>query len=393
MLEKINNRLDQAIANLDKESMKELFPLILDDLGYILISLKLQEASLTPGERFESGAALSGKVTKYLAKLGTVYFKHVYGIDIEVINCDDYNLSTAGAGYNGKDGKIYYTDFGAILSKQTDLSFLHTTLHEGRHKIQHDQYETDDLLKFEPHMLRLLKETLLEESLHDNNRQFYQENYDRLLGENDAEIFAKYEIYNFIRKLMNVYLKETNQKENEVDEILMLKANHIDYIFKTILQKENFNINKKVAQELYDAEMISDTYNKDGQQVDRLIMIDKYIKAHPEFQEKYPVLRLLFSGNTPKSYEEIIAEREMYKQNRSKEEQEHIDKMYDEIISLDPILALSQALATNDMYMLKVYLYNHPTILTEYADEIQSLKAKYPVLEQIINEIIPKNTI
>lgn len=41
MLEKINNRLDQAIANLDKESMKELFPLILDDLGYILISLKL----------------------------------------------------------------------------------------------------------------------------------------------------------------------------------------------------------------------------------------------------------------------------------------------------------------------------------------------------------------
>lgn len=259
--------------------------------------------------------------------------------------------------------------------------------------MQYDQYETDDLLKFEPHMLRLLKENLLEESLHDNNRQFYQENYDRLFGENEAEMFSKYEIYNFIRKLMTVYLKETNQKENEVDEILMLKANHIDYIFKTILQKENFNINKKVAQELYDAEMISDTYSKDGQQVDRLIMIDKYIKAHPEFQEKYPVLRLLFSGNTPKSYEEIIAEREMYKQNRSKEEQEHIDKMYDEIISLDPILALSHALATNDIYMLKVYLYNHPTILTKYADEIQALRAKYPVLEQIINEINPKNTI
>lgn len=393
MLEKINNRLDQAIANLDKENMEELFPLILDDLRYILINLKSEEESLTPGEKFENGAAISKKVTEYLAKLGTVYLKKVYGIDIEVINCDDYNLSTAGAGYNSKDGKIYYTDFGAILSKQTDLSFLHTTLHEGRHKMQHDQYKTDDLLNFEPHMLRILIENLLEDSMHDNNRQFYQDNYDRLLGENDAEIFSRYEIFNLIRKLMTVYLKETNQTESEIDEILMLKANHIDYIFKTVLQKENFNINKKVEEELYDSEMISDNYDINGQKVDRLITLDKYIKAHPEYQEEYPVLRLLFNGSTPKTYEEIISEKEMYKQNRTPEEQEHIDKMYAEIISLNPILALHHALATNDIYMLKVYLYNHPTILTEYADEIQTLRAKYPVLEQIINEINPKNTI
>ena len=139
--------------------------------------------------------------------------------------------------------------------------------------------------------------------------------------------------------------------------------------------------------------MISDTYDKAGQKVDRLIAIDKYMKAHPEYQEEYPVLRLLFNGSTPKTYEEIIADREMYKQNRPQEEQEHIDKMYSEIISLDPILALSHALATNDIYMLKVYLYHHPTILTEYADELQALRAKYPALDQIINEIKPKNTI
>ena len=393
MLEKINNRLDQAIANLDKESMEEMFPLILDDLGYILINLKFEEDSLSPVEKFQNGADLTKKVTEYLAKLGTVYFKKVYGIDIKVINCDDYGLATAGAGYSSKDGNIYYTDFGAILSKQTDLSFLHTTLHEGRHKMQHDQYKAEDLLKFEPHMLRLLKENLLEDSLHENNRQFYQENYDRLFGENDAEIFARYEIFNLIRKLMTVYLEEAKQTEREVDEILMLKANHIDFVIKTVLQKENFNINKDVERELFAGEMISDTYDKAGQKVDRLIAIDKYMKAHPEYQEEYPVLRLLFNGSTPKTYEEIIADREMYKQNRPQEEQEHIDKMYSEIISLDPILALSHALATNDIYMLKVYLYHHPTILTEYADELQALRVKYPVLDQIINEIKPKNTI
>ena len=103
--------------------MEEMFPLILDDLGYILINLKFEEDSLSPVEKFQNGADLTKKVTEYLAKLGTVYFKKVYGIDIKIINCDDYGLATAGAGYSSKDGNIYYTDFGAILSKQTDLSF------------------------------------------------------------------------------------------------------------------------------------------------------------------------------------------------------------------------------------------------------------------------------
>ena len=127
MLEKINNRLDQAIANLDKESMEEMFPLILDDLGYILINLKFEEDSLSPVEKFQNGADLTKKVTEYLAKLGTVYFKKVYGIDIKVINCDDYGLATAGAGYNSKDGNIITSKnngkdyFGKII--KLDLKF------------------------------------------------------------------------------------------------------------------------------------------------------------------------------------------------------------------------------------------------------------------------------
>ena len=142
---------------------------------------------------------------------------------------------------------------------------------------------------------------------------------------------------------------------NKVGANQIVEAEHIDYMFKTVLQKENVNINTKVEEELYNAEMIIDTYNKDGQKVDRLIMIDKYMKAHPEFQEKYPVLGLLFNGSTPKTYEEIIADREMYKQNRPSEEQEYIDKMYEEIISLDPILALSHALKNNDIYQEVYY--------------------------------------
>lgn len=393
MLDKIYNRLDVATANLDNENIEELFPLILEDLRYILIRLEFEKDMLSEVESFEHGAAISKKVTAYLAKLGIVYFKQVYGIDITIINSDDFSLATAGGGYNEKDGNIYYSDFGALLSSQTQLSFLHTALHEGRHKIQHDQYKTEDLMTFEPHMLRILKENLLEDSLHENNRQFYLDNYDRMLGENDAEIFARYEIHNFIRKLMSVYLSKTNQTEAEVDEILMLKAEHISYMFSTILQKENFNIDSKVQTEIYDSELITDTYNKDGQKVDRLITIDKYIKAHPEHQEEYPVLRLLFNGRTPKTYEEIIADREAYKQNRTEEEQRHIDKMYAEIISLDPILFLTNALVNNDIYMVKVFLIKHPTVVTEYANEIQDLKEKYSNFGPILNEIIPKNTI
>lgn len=40
MLDKINNRLDIALNNLNNDNFEELFPIILDDLEYILSDYK-----------------------------------------------------------------------------------------------------------------------------------------------------------------------------------------------------------------------------------------------------------------------------------------------------------------------------------------------------------------
>ena len=55
MIEKINTRLNKAIENLDKQDFVELFPLILNDLEYILVDFKNDVNALAPGENYKYG--------------------------------------------------------------------------------------------------------------------------------------------------------------------------------------------------------------------------------------------------------------------------------------------------------------------------------------------------
>ena len=377
MLEKINNRLDKAIANLEIDNFEKLFPIMLDDLEYVLVGIKEDEKQLSSTERFMSGVSLTSKIYNYLAKLASLYFKLLYDINIEIIDSDDYNLSIAAGGYNSEDDKIYYSYLGAMLSKTSDLSFLHTCLHEGRHKMQHDAYQKEDILAFQPYMLRLLKENLLEESLQENNRKFYLDNYKKLFTENDAEYFAKQEINSFIQKLMSVYLKVTNKNQTDIDNELMYKISKINHLFNTILKEEKFNIVEEVIIQTYDAALITDKLIIKEERVDRLTALDKHIKNNPELQEEYPILRLLFNGTTPKNHQEIIADLMKLKEGKTLAEKEKIDSLYDEIIATDPILLLSEILLSGNMSAVEMFMNMYPTIAIEYKDEIKELNEQY----------------
>ena len=78
MLDKINNRLDKAINNLDIENIEELFPIMLEDLEYILEGLNIDEEKLTPSESFMNGVSLTEKKLAYFGKLAVLYFKEMY---------------------------------------------------------------------------------------------------------------------------------------------------------------------------------------------------------------------------------------------------------------------------------------------------------------------------
>ena len=56
-------------------------------------------------------------------------------------------MSIANAGYDSTADVIKYSTFGMILGKQNQSSYLQTYLHEGRHKKQHDIYNSTELEK------------------------------------------------------------------------------------------------------------------------------------------------------------------------------------------------------------------------------------------------------
>lgn len=383
MKEKIDNRLDSAISNLDNDDYEKLFPLILDDLEYILRDLKKDTDLLTSGQKFMYGVDFHSKVVTYIAKLSKKYFKILYSIDVNIVEQNDYSLAGAAGGYSYIDDIIYYSSFGSILSKQTNLSFLHTCLHETRHKIQHDFYKSNDYLSFPPYMLRLLKENLLEDSLSDNNREFYKTNYDALLTENDAEIYAKREIFNFINNLLNLYIKLYNKSSKEMIDLLV-KVNIVNNLFIDTLKNELFRINDNIAQQVYDGDLINCDYIMEKNNIDRIIILDKYIKKHSELQEKYPILKLLFNSDKPKTYEEIINDKNILKEDKNIEEQKIIDRLYKEIIILDPILSLTEKLEYGDTQLVKEYIELHPMLLSEYEDDINELFKKYNFSESIV---------
>lgn len=377
MIDIIYKRLDQAINNFNITNFEELFPIILDDLEYVLVTLNEDEKKLSSVEQFMNGSKIRKKVFVYISKLATLYFKLIYNMDVNIINSSDYNLSIAGGGYNSKDGNIYYSDFGAILSQTSELSFLHTCLHEGRHQMQHESYTSESLLSIPPYMLKLLKESLLEDSLHENNRKFYTDNYHNLFTENDAEHFAKEEIYDLIKKLLYKYLQVSKKTTDNIDPTLMFKISKMNYIFNSILIEENFEIKDEVISEIYNPNIYSSTLVIGEEETPRLIATDKYIKAHPELQDKYPILRLLFNVSIPKSYEELIEDIIILKENKSIEEQHQIDALFNEIVLSDPILLLTDLLVKGDLESVSRFMEMYPTITSEYPKEIESLKNKY----------------
>lgn len=384
MKETIIERLDIAIRNMNNKNFEELFPIILDDLKYILVDFKNDMDKLSEEELFECGTVFNNKIYSYIAKLAKIYFKVIYGFDINIINSKDYQLAIIAGGFNRNDGNIYYSDFGITLSLKSNLTFLHTCLHEGRHKMQHDFYKSNELLLFPPYMLRLLKENLLETELKENNREFYRTNYNILFTENDAEIFAKREIHNFIKNMTQMYMKLYNKSPKEMKDLL-IKISVIDNLFTNILTTESFEINSEISSQIYDHNSINCHYVILGKQEDRLIIIDKYIKEHPELQNQYPILKLLFNGNNSKSYGEIINDKANIKANRSLEEQRQIDELYKEIILSDPILALTEKLEKGDIKEVQEYLDLHPTITSEYPEEINALNKKYDYFSTVVS--------
>lgn len=371
-IELIKKRLTKAIENLEKNknNFEILYPQILKDLYYILN--QEDEKELSAVDKFKYGVDIQKLKMKYIALLASIYVKKIYNEEITILEDTENNLQGIASGaYSEKKDIIYYSYLGSLLSTNSNLSFLHTCLHEIRHKIQYKNFYETNYYNFDPKMLIILKEIILFDCI-DNNK-VYEENYKICFSENDAEIFAFEELINFINKLHNIYLKETRinlNLESEKDSLIKL--------FKNEIEKENTNsIDHNVAKQIKGIRKVMGNYIIDGEEKDKLILLDKNLKKHPELQDKYPILKLLFNGNNIKSYEEIIHDKEIIKLNKTKEQIEKIERLYESIIETDPILALKDRINNQKYSAAKVYLMIHPSIQEEYTkDEEQKIIKK-----------------
>ena len=374
MVEKIFKRLDDAINHLDIEDYTKLFPLILDDLEYILIEFHNEENKLAPYDEYEYGAEFTEKIIKYFAKLAKLYFKKIYNLEIDICEKNEYDYAACNGAYNHNDNKIYFSSFGLMIGTESDLSFLHTFMHETRHHIQSTCYKEVNPLHFPPSMLIILRDHIFDNSKNENNRQFYQDNYDMFYFENDAEYFALKEVKNFINNLTSLYLK----LNPNIDKSMIKRINKLNNQIQKILKKEKFRIDENIIMQIKREEPINGYFTIKDKEIDRLIATDLYIKNNPQLQEKYPILRLLFNGNQVKSYEEIINDKNMYLNNcKNLRERNQIEELYSEIILLDPILTITHYLENNNLKELVEYYDIHPTINEHYSKEIDELKNKY----------------
>ena len=121
---------------------------------------------------------------------------------------------------------------------------------------------------------------------------------------------------------------------------------------------------------------MSQTYNIEGQKVDKLIAIDKYIKSHPELQEESSIFRLIFDGDRPKTYSEIINDKKNLLSSNVHVSRE-IEELYEFIIKSDPVLYLTHLVATDQKDILPQFLDEHDTIFSEYPEEIQEIICEY----------------
>lgn len=154
-------------------------------------------------------------------------------------------------------------------------------------------------------------------------------------------------------------------------------------------QKSIGRLKPSIIKETYGLIPITSKYIYEGQQVDKLIELDKYIKNHPELQETMPIFKLIFNGNIPKTYDEIIIDKQkllgVYPEHKNK-----IEKIYSNIIKSDPILYLTHLVVNNKTKLIIDFINNHKTQLLEYQKEINEIIEKYNSTE-IIKELISYN--
>ena len=378
MLDEIFNKLEIINRNVESNNyFLEDYPKFLDDLEYILIQLPNDYNLLTPGLQFRNGVRIGEFVTDYYIKLIVKYMKIFQTMDIYIKRDNTATMLGGLGGYIEKNDCIYISK----LFSSFRIPTLQTICHEVGHKRQKNIgciKSFDELLKYPHYMIILLKERLSEKLLERSDHNFYKKNYNLMYYEQEANTYSLEVIKNLLVNTYKNYLEYAKKNNIKVSKDLLNQLRKIqkkinDELLETkekFKQKGQFNID--LINEFSGYNSINSKVMLNGKEVDRLILYDKCLKENPKLQQEYPVLQLLFNGNQPKSYQEIVKDLQKWLKLYPNE-QNKIKRIYYSIIKSDPMLYISHLVQSGNISLLRNFITNHETVLEEYNDEISKI--------------------
>ena len=347
------NKLYDMIQKLPKK-----YPNIDEDINYIWNILPDEMEAISRKQLVNVNYRINELVIIYLMELAILY-KNVE-VNYEI---DEMTLLTGTAAYDHENNRILLSVLGMMLKAENTTSYLHTIIHELRHKQQHKFYGEEDIeeiIKYDPQMILVLKHHIYDKYHSSNNREFYSNNYHKLYSEIDAEENA----FTSIENLVNDLIKDNKLKDQILDDLKDIK--------------EISNINPQASTELNSSEPIRTYLRVHGKREDSIILIDKFIKENPVLPDNYKPLKLLFNGYIPKTYEEIIKDRnELLKKYKDQDYFDNIYRLYQNIIKTDPMYQLRDHLSNNSIEEGYNFIAIHPNLSAEYQDEFMDTIIRY----------------
>lgn len=380
----IFKKIDRCFNHLNFEQFIDLIPLIIEDIKYMYIDIKNDISKLSFEEQWDYEIEIIEKIINYSAQLVKLIYRFQYNIDLNIQYKND--LLKGVSAYDSVNDEIIYNTMGMLLgSKAGEFSYLSSFFHEARHKSQQDFLRENDivtLIDYPSEYFIIGKEIIYYESMNlEDKEKFYMDNYKKMFFEFDAFINGLADTKGLVRRLFQIYSNNNrNNNRNNIDNIQSMILNItpiVSGITNSILEeyKKDFPDYYEFNGELYTEQFIYSTYIKDGQEVDRLFEVDKYIKNHPELQNKYPFLKLLFNGEKLKSYDEIINDIS-YLISLYPDKKNNIESLYLNVIKTDPVLYVTYLVDRNESRLMEEFISYHKDFFEIYSSELDSIREK-----------------
>ncbi len=382
--EELIRSLKKRLKQLKENDFYDYFPNMIEDIEYFYNNLEQEIESLSEEEQIDCNYEIHELLITYWMELLKNYLKETLK---QTINYEfDELLSIGGcAAYDEEKDRILLSVIGLMIQEINLMSYVQPSLHEFRHKLQHDYYkeeQIENILSYPDYFL-LIEKHYLYRKYHKSD-SFYLDNYTYQYPEIDAEEYSS----NIIKQILpTLYQKYKKQKgtNKELEERVYLLQERIKNDVKEIREnlEERKRINTPITKELYDKKEITTFFQEENQLRDSIVEVDTFLKNHLELQEDYPILKLLWNDHSPKKYQEILLDQnnlleiipnqEIIVFGKKATTHKQIKKLYERIIQSDPILQIEEWIETNQIEKIEKYLKIHPTILERYPEDRERL--------------------